>query len=250
MRYSLCIGAYRGEDVVYHLEKAKEHGLVGLEYYAWWSLDVERVKEASDRLGVGISATCTRFVSLVDSSKSDEYVDGLKETLLVCKRLGITSVISQTGNTLDGVDRGTQRQSMVETLKRCAPLCEEAGVTLELEPCNPLDHKGYYLTRSDEAAEVVERVDSQSVKLCFDIYHQQITEGDVTRNALKYLDSINHIHIADNPGRQEPGTGELNYSNILGAIDRAGFSGVVGIECKFSGDTDTILTRLLKSDLP
>lgn len=242
MKFSLCIGAYKGKDVIYHLEKVKEHGFHGLEYYAWWELDLDQVAKEQERIGVGINATCTRFFNLVDETKREEYIEGLKQTIAACKKLGVKSIISQTGNEIKGLPREVQRRAMVETLKRCAPLCEEAGVVLELEPLNGLvDHAGHYLQRSDEAAEIIDQVGSPHVKLVFDVYHQQITEGNVIRNATRYSDRINHYHIADNPGRKQPGTGELNYVNILKAIKETGYQGFIGLECGYTVDTDQAL---------
>lgn len=250
MKFSLCIGAYPGKDVVYHLEKVKEHGFQGLEYYAWWELgDQKKLAAEQERIGVGLSATCTKFISLVDESLRDDYVEGVRQTIEACRILGVRSIISQTGNVLDGVPRDQQRQTMVETLKRCAPLLEEAGMVLEVEPLNGLvDHAGHFLQRSDESVDVIDQVGSQNVKLVFDVYHQQITEGNVIRNATGYIDRINHYHIADNPGRKQPGTGEMNYVNILRAIKNTGFSGFVGLECGFTVDTDEAIQQF-KEDI-
>jgi len=245
MKFSLCIGAYPGKDVVYHLEKVKEHGFDGLEYYAWWELgDLRSLAREQERIGVGLSATCTKFISLVDESLRDDYLQGVRQTIEACRILGVRSVISQTGNVIEGLSRDVQRETMIETLKRCAPLFEEAGIVLEVEPLNGLvDHKGHFLQRSDESVEVIDRVGSPNVKLVFDVYHQQITEGNVIRNATGYLDRINHYHIADNPGRKQPGTGELNYVNILRAIKNTGFSGFVGLECGYTVDTDEAIQQ-------
>ena len=245
MQISLCIGAYAGKDEIYHLEKIKEHGFQGLEYYAWWELnDLNRVAKEQERIGVGISATCTRFISLVDDSYREAYLTGVRDTIEACRRLGVRSIISQTGNVIDDVPREIQRQTMVETLKRCAPLLEEAGMVLDVEPLNGLvDHQGHFLQRSDESVGVIDQVDSPNVKLVFDVYHQQITEGNVIRNATGYIDRINHYHIADNPGRKQPGTGELNYLNILRAIKGAGFDGFIGLECGYTIETDEALKQ-------
>jgi len=250
MKFSLCIGAYPGKDVIYHLEKVKEHGFQGLEYYAWWELgDLKKLAAEQERIGVGLSATCTKFISLVDESLHDDYVEGVRQTIEACRILGVRSIISQTGNVLDGVPRDQQRQAMVETLKLCAPLLEEAGMVLEVEPLNGLvDHAGHFLQRSDESVDVIDQVGSPNVKLVFDVYHQQITEGNVIRNATGYIDRINHYHIADNPGRKQPGTGEMNYVNILRAIKNTGFSGFVGLECGFTVDTDVAIQQF-KEDI-
>ncbi|REE68087.1 hydroxypyruvate isomerase [Paenibacillus taihuensis] len=245
MKFSICIGAYSGKDEVYHLEKIKEHGLHGLEYYAWWDLkDIRHTAKEQERIGVGINATCTKFISLVNESLRDAYIDGVRQSIEACKLLNIRSMISQTGNVLDGIPRYIQRANMIETLKRCAPLLEEAGVVLEIEPLNGLvDHAGHFSQRSDESVYIIDQVGSPNVKLVFDVYHQQITEGNVSRNAVNYIDRINHFHIADNPGRKQPGTGELNYVNILKAIKGTGFDGFVGLECGYTVDTDIAIEQ-------
>lgn len=251
MKWSLCIGAYAGKDEIYHLEKIKEHGFDGLEYYAWWNLsDLNRTAKEQERIGVGINATCTKFISLVDESLRDAYLEGVRQTIEACRILNVKSVISQTGNLLEDVPRETQRQTMVETLKRCAPLFEQAGIVLEVEPLNGLvDHAGHFLQRSDESVSVIDQVGSPNVKLVFDVYHQQITEGNVIRNATGYIDRINHYHIADNPGRKQPGTGELNYVNILRAIRDTGFNGYVGLECGYTIDTDEAIEQFKREVL-
>jgi hydroxypyruvate isomerase len=100
-----------------------------------------------------------------------------------------------------------------------------------VEPLNVLvDHPGYYLTASAEGFEILDEVGSQAVKLLFDIYHQQITEGNLLANIVPHIKQIGHFHVADVPGRHEPGTGEINYANVFHAIDKAGYEGFVGLE--------------------
>jgi hydroxypyruvate isomerase len=245
LKYSLCIGAYAEKDIIYHLQKVKEHDFQGLEYYCWWELpDIKALAKQQQQIGVGISATCTKFISLVDIGLRDQYIEGLRQTIEACRILNIQSIISQTGNELANIPRTVQLKTMVDTLKLCVPMLEKAGLVLELEPLNTLvDHQGHFLVRSDEAAAVIDQVDSPHVKLVFDVYHQQISEGNVIRNATYYVDRINHYHIADNPGRQEPGTGELNYANILRAIQATGFTGYIGLECQYTKDTDIAINE-------
>lgn len=247
MKYSLCIGAYPGKDAIYHLEKVKKHHFHGLEYYNWWDLDLEQVAQAQARIGVGITATCTPVFNLVDESQRDKYIEGIKETIAACHMLGTKSIITQTGNVMPGKSRGTQRQVMIETLKQCAPYLEAADVTLEIEPLNGLiDHPGHFLQKSDESADIINEVASSHVKLLFDVYHQQVTEGNIINNLTTHYEAINHIHIADNPGRNQPGTGELNYQMILSKIKALGYTGYIGLESNFTIDTDKALDRFNK----
>lgn len=251
MKYAISAGAYKGKTVIELLEKVAEHGFHGLEYLNWRAVpDVRELVKAQDRLGVGVSAVCTTFFNLVDGSKREQYLEGLGQTLEFCKAAGRPSIITQTGQEMPGIAREKQKNDMVETLKRCAALCEAADVVLELEPLNGLvNHPGHFLQYSDESADVIDRVGSPYVKLVFDVYHQQITEGNVIRNAVAYRDRIHHFHIADNPGRKQPGTGELNYVNILKAIKETGFDGFVALECGYTIDTDEALDQFKRDIL-
>lgn len=248
MKFSLCFGAYPEKDIIYHLEKVKEHDFDGLEFYRWWNLNLIEVEKAISRIGVGLNSICTNYVSLVDIAYREQYKENLIKTIDTAKRLGVNSIISQTGNHLPGIVREQQRSVMIETLKQCAPLCEAANVILELEPLNSLvNHPGYYLQNSKEAVEVITSVNSSNIKICFDIYHQQVSEGNVINNATKYVNHINHYHVADNPGRTEPGIGELNYHNILKAIRDTEFNGFIGLECKYTKKTDECISDFKKN---
>ena len=124
-----------------------------------------------------------------------------------------------------------QHQCLVDGLKEAAPLLEASGVTLVIEPLNELvDHPGYYLIRSDEAFEIVQKVGSQRVQVVFDIYHQQVSEGHLIHNITSNIDKIGHFHAAGTPGRHELFRGELNYPAIFEAIRATGYDGYVGLE--------------------
>ena len=120
---------------------------------------------------------------------------------------------------------------MVEGLKACVPYLEESGITLVVEPLNTrVDHAGYYLSSSDEAAEIMKEVGSPYVKMLFDIYHQQIMEGDLIRRIKEYIPYIGHFHAAGNPGRHELYQSEVDYGKVFAAIQETGYEGCVGLE--------------------
>jgi len=121
-------------------------------------------------------------------------------------------------------------RNAIENLKNVAPLVEESGMTIVIEPVNLIDHKGCYLSKSSEAAYLIRAVGSSSVKMLFDFYHQQITEGNLISNATKYFDLVGLFHAGDVPGRHEPGTGEINYRNIFRCLDGLGYKGHVSLE--------------------
>jgi hydroxypyruvate isomerase len=135
-----------------------------------------------------------------------------------------------------------QRRNTAAALKRAAPLAEAAGVMLMLEPLNILvDHAGYCLSCSGDGVEVLREVGSPAVGLLFDVYHMQIAEGNLIGNITASVDLIAHFHIADVPGRHEPGTGEIDYTNVLAAARSAGYEGCVGMEMAPTGDPITAI---------
>ncbi len=193
---------------------------------------------------MAIAACCTRFVSLVDPKLRSDYLQGLKESIAAAKKLGCRTLISQVGDFCPGVPRQQQYQSLVDGLTEAAPLLEQAGITLVIEPLNELvDHVGYYLVRSDEAFEIIDAVGSDNVKVVFDIYHQQISEGHVIDRLTKRIDAIGHFHAAGNPGRHELTRGELNYPEIFAAIATTNYDGYVGLEYWPQSDPDAGLRQ-------
>lgn len=128
--------------------------------------------------------------------------------------------------------RRRQRDNIVRAVKTVAPIAEGEGMTLVMECLNTLvDHADYYLASWREGVSIVREVDSPAVALTFDAYHHQINEGNLINSLTQDVDLIRHIHIADVPGRHEPGTGEINYLNFLTAAKRAGYEGYLGLEC-------------------
>jgi hydroxypyruvate isomerase len=122
--------------------------------------------------------------------------------------------------------------SIFEGLKQAADLAKAANITLLLEPLNTkVDHPGYTLSHSAQAFEIIRRIGSPHLKVLYDVYHMQIMEGDLIATLTANLSEIGHIHVADVPGRHEPGTGEINYVNIARMLRTAGYDGGIGLEC-------------------
>ncbi len=231
MNMSVCIDAlFSGKDFI---KSMKTIGLIGVktfEFWSWWDKDVNAVKSAKDELGLELAAFCTKFESLVDSTKREAYLEGLKESIEVAKLLNCKKLITQTGNDL-GISREIQHKTLVDGLKMCSPILEEAKITLLVEPLNTLvDHKGYYLYSSLEGFNIIDEVGSPNVKLLYDIYHQQYMEGNLIGNIQSNIKKIGHFHAAGNPGRNELHFGEINYKEVIKAIDDTGYDGFVGLE--------------------
>ena len=232
MKISVCVDAlFNGKDFVESLGAIKKAGIDAIEFWSWWDKDLDKVKKAKEELGIEIIAFCTKMVSLVDASKRTEYLVGLRESIKVAKALDCKTLISQVGNELYNSTEIEQHENLVEGLRACAPILEEEGITLVIEPLNILvDHMGYYLSRSKEAFKIIDEVGRPNVKVLYDIYHQQITEGHLISTITSNIDKIGHFHAAGNPGRGELTTGEINYIEIFRAIDAGGYKGFAGLE--------------------
>ncbi len=232
LRPSVCIDAVFGSRTPAHaLEFVARAGIGAFEFWGWWDKDLTAIESARDEHGLRISACCTRFISLVDPQLREDYLKGLRESIVAAKRLGCPTLISQVGDFRPGVRRQEQHDSLVEGLRQAAALLEAANITLVIEPLNELiDHPGYYLVRSDEAFQIVEEVASPMVKVVYDIYHQQISEGQLIANITSNIDKIGHFHAAGNPGRHELTRGELHYPSIFAAIQATDYNGYVGLE--------------------
>ena len=233
MKYSVCVSALFGKVPAQEgIALTRKAGLDTCEFWSWWDKDLNAVKAALEENGVRLSAMCTYFVPLNDPARRQEYLDGLRKTLEAAKQLNCETIISQVGQEQNHLTREAQTQSIIDGLKACVPLLEEAGATLVIEPLNTkYNHPGYFLARSDEAFAIVKEVNSPYVKVLFDIYHQQITEGNLIRNLTENVEWIGHIHMAGHPGRNEPfGRNEIHYPSVLGALKEAGYTGAVGLE--------------------
>lgn len=229
---SVCIDAvFEGKPFNEACTAVQRAGISAIEFWGWWDRDLQELQLAQKSNGLQISACCTKFISLVDPALRSAYLEGLKESIAAAKKLGTKTLISQVGDFREGVPREKQRKSLIDGLKEAALLLEAANVTLVIEPLNELvDHKGYFLIRSDEAFEIVDEVASPNVKVIFDIYHQQISEGHLIKNIVSNIDKIGHFHAAGNPGRHELQHGEINYPAVFKAIQETGFEGYVGLE--------------------
>ena len=231
MKISICIDAiFSGKDFIESLREISSVGVKFFEFWSWWDKDVESIRRTKERLNLTTTACCTRFISLVDASKRAEYLQGLQDSTRAAKRIGCKTLISQVGDDL-GTPRDVQKKNLIKGLQACVPLLEKEDILLVFEPLNTtVDHQGYYLTSSEEAFEIADEVDNPHVKVLFDIYHQQIMEGNLIQRITENIEKIGHFHAAGNPGRHELYYGEINYPEVFRAIDSTGYKGYVGFE--------------------
>ena len=167
----------------------------------------------------------------------DEFRASLDTTISYCRALDCQQVNCLAGIVPPNVPEAELRETFIANLRIASARLKEAGIRLLIEPINTRDIPGFYLTRTRQAHEVIKEVGSDNLFIQHDLYHMQIMEGDLARTLTHYMPSIGHIQIADNPGRHQPGTGEINYGYLLAEIDRLGYRGHVGCEYKPTGVT-------------
>ena len=183
--------------------------------------------------------------SLVDPADRPKYIARLKETIKVCKGIDCHAAITCTGNARPGVSYAAQKRSIIDTLKAAADVAEAEDFRLFLEPLNTLvNHHGYFLSSAEDAGDICRQVGSARVKLLFDVYHMHIMAGNVIARIGELMDVLGHFHSAGVPGRHELDSGELNYPNILKAIDGFGYKGLFGLEYWPAGDQTESLRRM------
>ena len=165
-----------------------------------------------------------------DDDYRDEFLKHIRNSVEVAKRVNAKWMTVVPGHLDLRKDMSYQTSNVVETLKRASDILEPHGLVMVLEPLNFRDHPGLFLTESPQAFQICKAVDSPSCKILFDIYHQQIQEGNLIPNIDDSWDEIAYFQIGDNPGRKEPTTGEINYKNIFSLIYKKGYDGILGME--------------------
>lgn len=248
---------FRDVDFYDRFAAAKAAGLDAVEFWGWPGKDIGRIKSLAAENGLVISDFCVAAQNpewaaefnakrLLDRSGIGAFVKATEETITVAKELNVQTLIVTVGQERNDVTRSEQHTNIVLALKAAAPILEDAGVVLVVEPLNTMvNHRGYFLASGYEAFGILEEVGSPNVKLLYDVYHQQITEGNLIDNIKKYTSLIGHMHIADVPGRHEPGTGEINYRNVFKAIEESGYNRYVGMEYRAQKpDAETVRTTI------
>ncbi len=222
------------------------------EYAEWTDADVDRVKKLARSLHLGMDVLIatpnwpTRPVSMVDPAQRDNFLADVRAAIRYAQKLEVPQILLMSGNAIPGRTHEEQYASLVEGSKRAGDLVAAANLTAIVEPLNSLvNHKGFFLTTCVEGAKLIRQVDHPHVRLLFDIYHEQVQVGNVIRTLTEAADVVAVFHIADNPGRNDPGSGEINYQNVYKAIRKTGYRGYVAMEYLPLGDQVQSLTKAL-----
>lgn len=236
--------AMAGDDVLDQIRFSHDQGFTAWEQNGLSELEPAMQQKIGDllrdlKIKMGVFVAYANFDSPTFAVKNDcdrtEILSRIKESVEVAKRSGakyftvVPGSVDQQSNRVENWNKyggkrlaeGYQLANVIDLLRECAEILEPHELTMVLEPLNWFaDHGGTFLQRSDQAFAICRAVNSSSCKILFDIYHQQITEGNLIPNIDSCWDEIGYFQIGDNPGRNEPGTGEINYGNVLEHIHR------------------------------
>jgi hydroxypyruvate isomerase len=242
MKASVCIEMIFTEyPFLERIQNAAAVGYDAVEFWNWDNKDMEAIKEAVAAAGIKIASFQANLGgTLIHPDQREGFIQGIQQNLAKAQQMGVEALFLLTDEL--GNDRSVRYQypdltpeqkyqSVLDGLKALAPLAEAAGVTLVLEPLNiHVDHPGYFLNRSGVGFDLVREVGSPYIRLLYDIYHMQVMEGNLIETLTRNLDLVGHIHVADVPGRHQPGSGEINYANVMKSLRQAGYSGYIGME--------------------
>lgn len=243
LKYAPHLGMFKehaGEDPVDQLHFMADQGFMAFEDNGMKSrsIDTQNAMAAAMQarnLTMGVFVAHKIYwqepnLASGDEAKRTEFLDDIKSSIEVAKRVNAQWMTVVPGHVDLRQDMGYQTAHVIESLKQASALLEPHGITMVLEPLNFRNHPGLFLTKAAQAYQICQAVNSPSCKILFDIYHQQIQEGNLIPNIEKSWDEIAYFQIGDNPGRNEPTTGEINYLNIFKYIHSRGYEGILGME--------------------
>ena len=227
------------------LEKVAEAGyknveLVG-EYNNWTDEDFKRANAKRKKLGINFDCTAGLKHGVSVPDHRQPLLDELRHVLPIMERIDCASMILLSGDRVPGMPREVQHRCCIDTLKAAADLVQGKSINGEpvrllLETIDPEENPQYFLTEIAEALEIVQATDHPQVRFLYDLYHEQIAAGNLIEKLEKSLPHLGLVHIADVPGRHEPGTGEINYQNIFRKLAELNYTGVAAMEFHPSGD--------------
>jgi hydroxypyruvate isomerase len=200
-------------------------------------LDAHRLQLVLHNLPAGDWAAGERGIAC-HPDRVAEFRDGVARGIAYAKALGVGQLNCLAGKALAGVADEKLRRTLVENLRYAAGELKKANLKLLVEPINTFDIPGFYVNRTAQALAILDEVGADNAYLQYDLYHAQRMEGELAATVEKHLPRIAHIQLADNPGRNEPGSGEINYAFLLRHLDRIGYAGWIGCEYKPAAGTD------------
>jgi hydroxypyruvate isomerase len=222
------------------LEKVAEAGyhaveLVG-EFKDWKKQDFADTRRKKRELRIEFDGTTGVWLPLADPSAREPFLKSLREFIPTMRELECARLIMQTGDAIPGLSRADMHANCIETLKRGGEIAAENNIELLIENIDPEENPKYFLTLSSEGFEIVRSVGNPHVKFLYDFFHEQISAGNLIAKLEKNIELVGLVHVADVPGRHDPGTGEIYYPNIFRKLGELGYSRYVAMEFKPTGE--------------
>ena len=243
LKYAPHFGQFEelaGKDLIDQLKFMADQGFTAVEDNGLRSRPVdvqEKIGKELARLGMTMGIFVVNFdtgfkTSLAsgDGALREQFLAAVRDSVEVAKRVNAKWVTTLTGNIEPRLRMGYQEANVIESVRRAAAICEPSGLVMVFEPLNFRDHPDFFLTSNHQAYALMKAVNHKSAKILFDLYHTQINEGEIIKNFDHCFDEIGYVQTGDTPGRQEPGTGEVNYRNVFKHIHRKGYKGILGME--------------------
>jgi hydroxypyruvate isomerase len=249
MKYSACIEWLFAEtgDFPDRIRNAQRAGLDGVEFWKWTSKNLDAIRDALDETGLPLTGFLAEpMVPLTDPARHDEFLEGLKQSVDVARRLGAPMLIAQAGDDLAGRTRTEQHGAIVDVLGRAADVLNGSAVVLGIEPLNTrVDHKGYYLSSTREGLDIADEVNRSEIGIVYDIYHSAVMDEEIADVLTGRLGRVVHVHLADTPGRHEPGSGSMDWRGKIAWLVANGYRGMIGLEYKPRRPTAVSLKAVL-----
>jgi hydroxypyruvate isomerase len=217
------------------LREAAKFGFPAVEFWPYQGKDIAAIKKLKDELKIDIAQfTAWGFrPGMNDPAQEDAVVKTIEEACQIAHQLDCRKMCVVAGDDQPGMTKDEMHAQVIKALKRAAPIVEREKVMLILEPMNGrVDHPGHCLYGSVDAVKICEAVASPMVKINWDLYHMQISEGDLCGRLKDGFAQVGYLQLADHPGRNEPGTGEIHYSRVLRQAKELGYDGYVGLELR------------------
>lgn len=242
MKYSCCIEMIFTEfDFVERIYKAREAGFDAVEFWCWENKDINAVKKALAETGMKVAIMQGNLEGrMVDEKDYELYIEGVKKSVTTAKEIGVknlflmSDIMQEDRSVKEAPYSISDKEKKVATLrilKALVPIAEENGITFVIEPLNTtVDHRGYSLCHSRPGMDMINEVNHPNIRLLYDVYHMQIMEGNIINTIKAGYQTFGYFHIADVPGRFQPGTGELNYLMIVKALRETGYDKYIGFE--------------------
>lgn len=233
------------------IQMAADFGFPAIEFWPYEGKPIAEAAELLRERSIAVSQfTAWGFGKVLNNPQSDheDFTRKIQESCDVADTLDCSLFTVVIGDDIDGVSKQDMHAAAIQGLKKAAPICEKRNKTIIIEPMNPRDHPGHCLYGSADAISICKAVGSPNVKINWDLYHMQIVEGDLCMHMRESMEYIGYLQLADNPGRHEPGTGEVNYTRVFQEIKKLHYPGYVGLECRPQKDDRIAAQRIYKAD--